>query len=110
MLCQTHMLRKFVFLFVLFTLFISCDKEEAVKCENLAEALATNNQEAAKEFFNQWIRKLSSKNNNEINLTQLANNINKDCSITTAIHCFNCIMTFPEQSEISLSLQYNGNS
>ncbi len=104
------MIRKFIFVFFISTLFISCDKEEAVKCENLAEALATNNQEAAKEFFNQWIAELSSTNYNEVNLIQLANNINKDCSITAAIHCFNCIMTFPEQSEISLSFQYNGNS
>lgn len=104
------MFQKFVFLFVLSAFFTSCDKVEAVKCENLAEALATNNQEAVKEFFNQWISELSSKNYNEVNLSQLANNINKDCSITASIHCFNCIMTLPEQSEISLSFQYNGNS
>lgn len=110
MLCQTCMTRKFVFLFVLSTFLISCDKDEAVKCENLAEALATNNQEAARGFFNQWIKGLSSKNYNQPNLAELVSDINADCSLTASLHCFDCIMTLPEQSEVSLSFQYNGNT
>ena len=103
------MTRKLIIIFLFASLFTSCNKDKVVKCENLAEALATNNQEAARGFFENWIRELSDKTYSQFNLLQLVVGINADCDMNAAIHCYGCIMT-PGRSEISLSFQYNGNS
>ncbi|MGZ8544190.1 MAG: hypothetical protein ACXWV0_02790, partial [Flavisolibacter sp.] len=76
----------------------------------LAEALATQNQEATKGYFNNWINNLSNKNYTQANLQKLVIDINADCNLSAALHCFDCIKTLPEQSEISLTFQYNGNT
>lgn len=104
------MTRKLIIIFLLASIFTSCNKDKGVKCESLAEALATNNQEAARDFFENWVGKLSDETYNQFNLLQLVVEINADCDMNAGIHCFDCITTFPAQSEISLDFQYNGNS
>ena len=104
------MKHKLVLVLILGLGFISCKKDIAGKCDDLAEAMVINNQEKAATIMNSWINELASDEYTEDNINRLISLINDNCTINATLFCFDCVMTLPSQTEIGLEFQYNGNT
>jgi hypothetical protein len=85
--------------------FAGCKKEKTSKadCERLQNAIGSGNKDEVKEVINKFIGSLPSQNYTEQNLNNLLNAIGQQCGTSAVSICFDCIDTFPSQSEIKIS-------
>jgi len=90
-------------------LMLSCKKENPFPtCESLTVAMKTNNVEAAKAAITQYVNSLPSQEYTRENLEKLNTALSGQCVTTAELLCFNCIYTLPAQSEIKVSIIYQG--
>lgn len=97
--------------FFLSLIMLSCKKDNpAPQCESLRAAMQSDNVNAATAAVTQYIRSLSSQDYSRENLENLSSAIAGHCAIRAELLCFSCIDTYPEQSEIKVSIIYQGTS
>ena len=105
--CQTNMRITSVFLIATLVLLVtSCKKDKQNNCDELKQAAYSNNIDKVGSIIQGHLRNLPSVYN-EQNIQLLVRQISK-CDISSAIYCFDCIDTYPSQTEISLDFSYNG--
>ena len=89
--------------------FAGCKKDSPQqRCKDLTNAIAVNDLETVKTIITKYIDQLSSKTHTEENLQKLVQSLSGKCSITAKTLCYNCIYTFPGQSEIRISFISGG--
>jgi hypothetical protein len=90
-------------LIVIFT--AGCKKSSADSvCEKLKNAMITNNVDQAKVAITLFINSLPTKQYTAENLQRLATTITRECGIRADVSCFDCIDSYPGQSEIRLTI------
>jgi hypothetical protein len=93
--------------FLLFCCFVvvltGCKKEAATSCTPLKEAMSANNIQQVKDIITQYISQLPSAAYTEANIIQLTKKLSGECELSSGLNCFDCIMTFPSESEISIA-------
>ena len=88
---------------------LSCKKDSpSPKCESLTVAMKSDNVEAAKAAITQYVNSLPSQEYTRENLEKLNAALSGACVTTAELLCFSCIKTLPEQSEIKVSIFYQG--
>ena len=95
---------------IFFTLFYlsSCKKDcPTNNCEDLKNALESNNNENLKSIVTNYINSLPSQQYTQQNINTLASSFSKGCSISSKVLCFDCIMTLPSETEIQLTVTSN---
>ena len=101
--------RLFFVLFLFSIIIMGCKKDISKKeCQQLKEALQSDNTEAAKTIITHFINNLPSKNYTQQNLDKLAASLSGECTLTARVLCFSCIKTLPEQTEIRISAIIQG--
>lgn len=88
-------------------LMTACKKHSSESCEKLKTAIATNNTQDVKGMIGQFINRLPSNDYTAQNLNNLAASLSQ-CDISATVLCFDCIDTYPGQSEIRLSFTSSG--
>jgi hypothetical protein len=84
---------------------LGCKKDTTnTDCEDLKNAIITDNQNDIKAIVTSHINKLPSKNYTEQNINALASSLSGTCSISTLIYCYDCIATLPGMSEIEVKV------
>ena len=104
------MYQRFLVIIVLFALLLAgCKKQGSdFKCQELKEAIVTDNVEAVKTKLTGFINKLTSNTYSKQNLEILVASLSRDCSISAELLCFDCIYTLPPQSEIRVIFNSSG--
>ena len=100
-----------VFIPVLFLslIMLSCKKENlSTECESLHAAMQSSDIETAKAAITKYINGLASQQYSQQNLENLTAALSGSCVSAAEIVCFSCIDTLPEQSEIKVSIIYQG--
>ena len=88
---------------------LSCKKENpSPECESLTTAIQSNNVDAAKTAITHYINSLASQQYTRQNLENFTAVLFGSCVSAAEIVCFSCIDTLPEQSEIKVSIIYQG--
>jgi hypothetical protein len=85
----------------------SCKKDKQGSCEELKQAAYSNDVDKVRSIIESYLRNLPSSAYNEQNIQLLTQRISK-CDISSMIYCFDCIDTYPSQTEISIDFSYNG--
>ena len=70
--------------------------------------MKSDNVEAAKAAITQYVNSLPSQEYTRENLGKLNTALSGQCVTTAELLCFSCIQTLPEQSEIKVSVFYQG--
>jgi len=70
--------------------------------------MATNDNVTIGDIVKRFIDRMISAQYTESNMYRLADAISSNCSISTAVLCFDCIQTLPSQSEIHIKLSSSG--
>src|ERR1041384_5666251 len=95
------MKRKLFLLLLPFILITSCEKESVGdKCQLLKDGISTNNTDKVKTSVESFISELSSDDYSQQNLNELATSISNNCGVIADASCFDCIQTYPAQSEM----------
>jgi len=94
-------------------LFTSCKKETQPAitgdCENLKQGVLSDNFVLVKTAINNYIEQLSSNLHTQEDLDKLVAYISTKCTNATAF-CYNCIFTYPGQSEIIITFNSGGST
>lgn len=85
----------------------SCKKDKQGRCEQLKQAVYSNDIDKVRLIITTYLQSLPSLTYNEQNIQLLTQRIS-DCDIASIIYCFDCIETYPSQTELSLDFTYNG--
>lgn len=101
--CKHNFMRQFL-LFCYVTLLVTgCKKESVSSCAPLKAAIAANNMQQVKDIITQHISQLASDTYTEANILQLTKKISGECEISSGLNCFNCILTLPSETEITIA-------
>ena len=85
--------------------FLGCKKDTPPNnCENLKNAVITGSKDDVKSLVNIYISQLPSQAYTAQNIDALASSFSKECSISTLVFCFNCILTYPSMTEIQITV------
>ena len=85
--------------------FLGCKKDTPPNnCENLKNAVITGSKDDVKSLVNVYISQLPSQSYTAQNIDALASSFSKECSISTLVFCFNCILTYPSMTEIQITV------
>lgn len=84
----------------------SCKKNKQSACDELKQTAYSNNIDKVGSIIQGYLRNLPSAYN-EQNIQLLIQQISK-CDISSTIYCFDCIDTYPSQTELSLDFSHNG--
>ncbi len=85
-----------------------CKKDcPANHCEGLKTALITGDNTNLQSSIANLINNLPNQEYTEENINALVSSVADQCSITTKVICFNCIMTLPSETEIQLTFTNN---
>ena len=106
------MLRSRIFTGIVLVVILSagCKKNsQYLVCDMLKEGMITDNTGEVKSVITLFITRLPGKTHTQINLELLASYIGQ-CNISAEVLCFNCIYTYPGQSEIRLSFTSEGST
>jgi hypothetical protein len=85
----------------------SCKKDKQGNCEEFKQAAYSNDVNKVRSVMESYLQNLPSSVYNEQNIQLLTQRISK-CDISSLIYCFDCIDTYPSQTEISINFSYNG--
>jgi hypothetical protein len=104
--------RRFLFgLAIIIFGFSGCKKEAmSIDCQKLKAEIASGHVEGVKIIIDQLIGSLPSKQYNEQNINELANQLKGECSLSAEVLCFDCIKTLPSQTEIQVSFSMQGSN
>ncbi len=83
-------------------IFSGCSKEPSTACAPLKAAMTANNLTEVKNIITEYISKLSNNTYSEANILQLTKNLSGECELTSSLVCYDCIMTLPSETEISI--------
>jgi hypothetical protein len=98
-------MRTISIIILLLLLTFACKKTSLKdNCENLKQAILSNNREMAKTAVNNIIMTLPDQNYTESNLQSLINKLNTDCHLTAEMLCYSCLYSNPPQSVIRISV------
>ena len=85
-----------------------CKKDcPANDCETLKTALIAGDITNLQSSITNLINNLPSKEYTEQNINSLASSLSNQCSVTTKVICFDCVMTLPSETEIQLTFTNN---
>ena len=88
--------------------FTGCKKDSAgYKCEELKNAVITGADDDIKSIITHFINRLPSKKYTEENVNALLSSLTNECSVTTALVCYDCVYTLPSMSEIQITVTSN---
>lgn len=102
-LAKSILMRRFLFFGFIALIITSCKKEIATACAPLKAAITDSNIQQVKEIITQYINQLPSAAYTEANIIQLTKNLSGECELASGIDCYDCIMTLPSETEISIS-------
>lgn len=99
---------RLVFALLISTAIIAgCEKHLSTPdCQKLKEGMSSDSSEIVIAVLSQFIDQLPSKIYSEQNLNELCAFIRQQCDFTAEVYCFDCIDTWPSQSEISMSFGF----
>lgn len=83
---------------------IGCEKNSVTPdCRKLKDGMSSDSSEIVIAVISQLADQLPSKIYTEQNLNELCASIRQQCDFTAEVYCFDCIDTWPPQSEIRIS-------
>ena len=88
----------------------ACNKENIgqADCQRLQNGITSSDKEEVKAVITKLISGLPSQTYSQQNLSNLVNAITQQCKASVIILCFDCIDTFPSQSEIRITCSVPG--
>ena len=103
-------MKMIILAFFLSLILLSCKKDSPLspKCESLTVAMKSDDVEAAKAAIMKYVNGLPSQEYTRENLEKLNAALSGQCVTTAELLCFSCIYTLPAQSEIKVSIFYQG--
>jgi len=90
--------------------FSACTKDDMQPAngDKLQRAILAGNPDDVETEINKVCASISQSADSENALNDLSNAIISQCKVNAAILCYNCISTLPAQSEIKISINYQG--
>jgi hypothetical protein len=84
------------------------DKLQPVNSDKLQKAILAGNPDEAEAEINKVCATLPEGADSELTIQSLTRAISVQCRLTAVVLCHNCIATRPAQSEIKISVNYQG--
>ncbi|MBC7949645.1 MAG: hypothetical protein H7Y42_17290 [Chitinophagaceae bacterium] len=101
----------FLVMIVAVTLAGGCRKEKAdAGCKELRQGILDKDDARVRAEITGYLLSLPTRTYSDQTLNALVDAINNKCGNIASILCFDCIDTYPSQSEISISYQMGGNT
>jgi len=102
--------RLFLPAIVLVFAFTACSKDHLQKAnsDKLQRAILAGNPDEVETEINKVCASVAAVSDSENALFDLSSAISAPCQVSTVVLCYSCIQTLPAQSEIKISVNYQG--